>query len=162
MTRYHMRAHPQAYEGTRIAVSRGRGSGGESVMKFQVSYACNDYRNGNFTGQCENIRIDHEKMHAIELYGPTRTVTEVMSGNKSHLRILRKKFPCTSFSEWVGNWCWNACWMSTFNMLRLLNALIQDGWQCEEGPSEIFDRINGRQEVRESDLNLAMKDVASA
>lgn len=99
-----------------------------------VAFDCNDYRNGNSQGFFEQVRIDRAQ---IQLDGPQTRIAFVRPGV---VRIGRRQFAFTQWSNWVGNWCWDEL---TFPRVGpLLRYLRSKGFVCHEAPTAFFEAFN--------------------
>lgn len=106
---------------------------------IQVAFCCNDHRNGNFTGRFDAIYFYHPSGEPVKIEGGENAVS--FSGRG--VKVCRKTFRCRGHTQWVGNWCWDAVWMTPDDAAQLINYLrTLGGWRAHCAPSEIFDAIN--------------------
>lgn len=103
-----------------------------STTDVCVMFACNSDRNGVFLGRCDAVHIDDE---CIRLHGPWLRLTEPTK-DRPWLRFGRRRFGTLGWKEWVGNWCWNAAWMSRDEARRLVAYALKRGFDAEENPLE--------------------------
>ena len=101
---------------------------------LRVMFACNDYRNGGFTGMFDSVSIDR---YEAELDGPPTRIA-FLSANR--VRIGRKVFRHAGVAEWVGNWCWDE--VRIVERRRLLEHLQDRGFRCNAGHSKFFEWFN--------------------
>ena len=81
-------------------------------MKFYISLACNDPRNGNQTGYVDAIQVrpagDIESL--MQLVGGRLSLRMFRSANSKkprEIKIGHILLRIHSYSTWVGNWCWD-------------------------------------------------------
>lgn len=100
--------------------------------------ACNDYRNGVFTGLCDAIKVlpSWRDDLLLELAGAAWRVRDGQGGlwiGHEHLTVARSK-------AWYGNWCWNAYEVSLREAARLITALCASPrWDIEAGETHLYN-----------------------
>ena len=105
-------------------------------MTIWVGLACNDYRNGDFTGKATAIHIgDALELEPTLLYGGL----SVRRGGDS-IRLGRLKMHCFGYRTWYGNWCWDAVRIGIRDAAKLANYLKKNGWQCTGGLCDVCDK----------------------
>lgn len=116
-------------------------------FRWALHFACNDHGNGMCQGFVEEVRIglgrgnfefgtDFLDEHYLELHGPR---TKFHWENDSEFRFLRKTWLCRGIKTWVGNWCWNACFVERRTVRQILNRLKRRNWRPENGTTLMFD-----------------------
>ena len=120
------------------------------VMAITVSFACNDPNNGNFLGRFDRLEVDAGELH-IELEGERTVEVDFdfpILGGGGKVQVGRFKIPGLAYKDWYGNWCWNAASFTWVEALRIINYLGSlKGWRMTEGPSDLFEAFNERQEI---------------
>ena len=111
-----------------------------------IHLACNDYRNGNFTGNVESVSIyDADAITPYLMLTGNRVSCRLLYSKNSrkprflylgHLRQLR----VLSFTPWAGNWCWDAAQLSPDDTAKVANYLKRRGWHCEGGYEDMGDK----------------------
>jgi len=86
---------------------------------------------GNFT-----FGTDFLDKHDLSVCGPP-TKFQWLDGN--HFRLSRKKYRCLGYTPWVGNRCWDACFVSTQTIREIATSLQQRGWRPEQGSTTLWD-----------------------
>jgi hypothetical protein len=118
-----------------------------------ISLCCNDPDNGNFAGTVAAIEIHGTDGCDIRLEprrfpDPRLTMVSKMPKRfRAHredraFRIARFVFPCLGWTNWYGNWCWDATRMSAREVLRLCRVLRHAGWHVDEADvrfGEVWD-----------------------
>jgi len=109
-------------------------------MSLEISFACNDHRNGNFTGYFEAANVTHDGDY-IE-FECSRTRIEWVPADRQ-LHIGKGKVPYISHRPWVGNWCWDEFVVSAQACAQILDYLRAKRWaHCIGGPCGLFERFN--------------------
>jgi len=152
-----MTTAPQTYseDYARLAVGSPLDRQVRPIRRMRVAFACNDGRNGAFTGRAwmaepqSLYRVgrhpwDCELTHDDWGRGVALTVDSVAM----KLRIHRVWFPFKAHRTWHGNWCWDSFDFERSTGKRLL-ALMRDSgmWHCEAGPSVVYRWWNKRPNV---------------
>jgi len=101
------------------------------VPTVLVSFACNDYRNGNLGESVENVHLDDEE---IQLVGRSLTYREHDRDGK--VQVGRRRFAHEGITPWLGNWCWNGARMQVPEARRLVAYLLERGWSAEQWPTK--------------------------
>lgn len=112
-------------------------------MNVSVHIACNDHRNGEFSGRFGDLAVDVGRETAIRLeygdalrckiHGGSLLVQYPLDTPESAASAhVIERYPIRSHNVWVGNWCWDAVGMDVSDACRLLNRLRGEGWSCTE------------------------------
>mgnify|MGYP000704601119 CR=1 FL=1 len=93
---------------------------------WEIAFAVNDSRNGNFVGQIRAIQLCATKPFDIALslenqFEPPATVAFRAQGDM--VRIGRKWFHIQNYQTWVGNWCWDSIAVDSETAAAILNNL---------------------------------------
>lgn len=102
-----------------------------------IDFACNDPDNGNFTGKCDKVELPKSGM-ALEcrLFGGGVKI----DFSNSTLSFGRLKLPHHGSKSWVGNWCWDGCWLTLPDTLKLVTYIkTLKHWGCDGGWCAICD-----------------------
>ena len=98
-------------------------------------FACNDTKNGRFTGRFE----------AIEFHGADGETLASMTGRKRSVQfavqsgcvyVSGKRYKITGYHRWCGTWCWDAVTMSETAARSLFRKLKFAGWYVDEWSHE--------------------------
>ena len=117
-----------------------------------LAFCCNDYRNGMFAGKVDAIKFgagrgdfnfgtDYLEDYELDLTGPEvhfRWLGNVSTYSIDSFRIGRRKFPCRGQTDWVGNWCWDACFVTRDVIRELCPWLKSRGFSPESGASVLW------------------------
>ena len=123
-------------------------SRGETIARVRLDVACNDPDNGLFAHVAEGLQIDTWDGQAIEFSARRRAPR--FAEHAGHIQLLRRKWPILAAKEWYGNWCWNAYWLEPRVAVQLLAAARRSGlFECDEGPSALFDNWQDEAEFDE-------------
>lgn len=68
---------------------------------------CNRHENGMFAGKLFGVRFRDDDGEITLDCVEREPICDFDLGARPLIRISRKLFPIQSYSEWVGNWCWN-------------------------------------------------------
>lgn len=74
---------------------------GQSIL---VMFCCNDYRNGSPAHELFGIEFGNVLTVERNIVDAT---TRFWDGGGEVVRIGRRMFPCKSYRNWIGNWCWD-------------------------------------------------------
>jgi hypothetical protein len=101
-------------------------------VKMQLMLAVNDHRNGNHTGQVDQVEVDD----LIYLEG------EPVSCNvneRQNLEVDNLRFYLENYNTWVGNICWDCATLESADIAKIVNYLRLIGWDCTEAETSLFD-----------------------
>lgn len=123
-----------------------------------VSFCCNDPDNGLPLFKVCAIEIHVVGAGGIELEGPHypddgNTFREVEKPKDAPHRcdrgfkLGRYIFPCSGWTNWYGNWCWDATRMTGVDVLVLLRTLRKLGWRCVSSESAFFEAYQSGAEI---------------
>ena len=105
---------------------------------WQMAVACNSHENGSFAGKSDSfnfVRGDEE----LTLEGPDLKFIWAGTPVRIHrLWIEDESFKCKRVREWFGNWCWDSCYISNNDFLRILTLLATKGYGPTVGNTELF------------------------
>jgi hypothetical protein len=102
-----------------------------------VDFACNDPDNGNFLGECTAVHLPQGAMELTNGYIGRGNKIDFSNGTLSFSRL---KLPHRGHKSWVGNWCWDGCWLTLADTLKLLTYIKSlNGWSCDGGWCAICD-----------------------
>lgn len=101
--------------------------------RWSLMVACNDYRNGMFRGRVSAIEIgagrgnfeygtDYLDDYELNLAACGTEPRFRWIGDDA-FKLSRWEFPCTGIRDWVGNWCWDACFVDRAVIRRLMPIL---------------------------------------
>ncbi len=117
----------------------------------RVDVACNDPRNGVFTGRAEQIQIGSDLIDLEAKRHPAPAFAEV----DGTIRLAGMAWPICGWDGWVGNWCWNGYWLKIDDAVRFLTWLHQrDLYTLSTGETRIFNRWRVSAPFGESDEHL--------
>ena len=97
-----------------------------------IMLAVNSPDTGVHTGQVRYIHIGD----LMEMEGPP-LVCRVEKGRL--LRLGEELFQHDGYRNWVGNWCWDRVVLKNVYLLRFLRVLMDNGWECVDGMTVLFD-----------------------
>lgn len=101
-----------------------------------VSFACNDYRNGNAQGHV--LQVECKGLHLESPYVGKFLKCEV---EKDFVRIgSRRWWPARGVVRWYGNWCWDAAWMTYKDAAELMTFVRGKGYRPDSGPTSLFHK----------------------
>lgn len=120
-------------------------------FRWSLMLACNYHRNGSFLGHCDSVEIgagrgnftfgtDWLDEHCLTLTGP-RIRLQV---GKHSAKLGPLVFEQRGYKEWVGNWCWDACFVQRAAVREIAKLLKSRGWSVESAQGllcEWFDRL---------------------
>lgn len=127
--------------------------------RWSMMFCCNDPDNGGMTNRVEAVEFgigrgnfefgtDFLDDHDLQICGPSLTFRWLDSGKR--FRLGRRTFSCEGYRPYVGNWCWDACFVGT-NTVRLAAELLKGRKWSPESGSEIlwnwWEKIAERQGV---------------
>jgi len=103
------------------------------MNEISLMLRVNDEKTGAFLGRVDQIHIGDDLM---DLEGPslecrTERVLKLVLGD---LRFALKSYACC-----VGNWCWDRALLEIGHLPRLLQGLMDHGWDCIEAESSLFE-----------------------
>ena len=113
--------------------------------RWDIMFCCNDHRNGMATGKVDTIKFgigrgnfefgtDWCDDQELTIQGPEITFRWI---DANHFKLSRWKHRCLGSRQWVGNWCWDACFVATHTVREVATMLRNRRWSPEEG-SEIL------------------------
>lgn len=132
----------------------------EQTKPIHVMFCCNDHRNGSPTGRVSAINLGEALGLECVVLGGEPTYSH---GGDS-VRIGRKSFPAKSYSEWVGNWCWDAAWMTPEAVADLLAHVQGLHWRehrkfaAQHGYTPLFDKWLAGERITAEELTEALQD----
>lgn len=117
--------------------------------RWSLMVACNDYRNGMFCGRVSAIEIgagrgnfeystDYLDDYELDLAACGAEPTFRWLGNDG-FKLSRWTFPCAGIRQWVGNWCWDACFVDRDVIRRLMPILKRLDFQPESGTTLLWE-----------------------
>ena len=104
-----------------------------------VMLCVNNWRNGVFHGRLERVEIADLTLESPYMDSALRIRVDKIGIT---LGADRRTWPYSSYREWVGNWCWDACQMTPDNAADLLNFLLAFRYKPDVGPAELWDKID--------------------
>ena len=111
---------------------------------YGVHVACNDPDNGNFAGKAQMLQLDFGKGDYLEL-GMCGAREPNFRVERSRFRLGRLWYSFERSSDWVGNWCWNAYYVTGLTAAKLAFDLMRDKrWACEGGLVEACDAYDAK------------------
>lgn len=118
----------------------------QQPRRIRVSFACNDERNGMFTGrawmaQPESLyRVGRHPWDAELVHDDWgRGVALTVDNARMRLRVHRVWFGFKAHRPMFGNWCWDAFEFERGTGKRLLSLMRDNGdWHCEAGSSTFY------------------------
>lgn len=123
---------------------------------YRLAMACNDHRNGSYTGHVSTIHIADSHGDVLLLAGDRPLscgVSRSPNSNKlRNLRIGHLRLRLHSYSTWVGNWCWDEATLDTDDLAKVVNYLRKRGWHCEGGYAELFNKYESGAEFMSTDF----------
>lgn len=119
-------------------------------MAITLNFACNDPDNGNFIGRFDRMELSAGDLF-IEFEGGAESIIEFnfpIRGGYGKVKIGDREWPALAYTEWYGNWCWNAARFTWVEALEIVNYLGSLGWwRMTDGPSTLFEAFNERSEI---------------
>lgn len=92
------------------------------MAELIVSFACNDYRNGEFQGECNAVQVEDEGDVVIGF-----DILDVpMKWDGNVVILADASFAVNGRARWVGNWCWDQTRMLEEDVVRLVKWLIEN------------------------------------
>lgn len=115
--------------------------------RWDIMFCCNDHRNGMATGKVDTIKFgigrgnfefgtDWCDDHELTIHGPEVTFRWIGANN---FKLSRRKFYCVGSKAWVGNWCWDACFVKTQTVREVAKILKRREWSPESGSEILCD-----------------------
>lgn len=117
-----------------------------------VMLCMNDDRNGNNLERCSGIHVQHDddlftgtiELESDMLAPPSRMtvcryIPRPTGGNL--LQFGRRRFRCTGWREWIGNWCWNGTWMERAEARRFIAYAVSHARFTITGGPETCDLL---------------------
>ncbi len=109
------------------------------VKKLIVAFACNDYRNGCRTDQCDAVNVSGPRFDdagtLLDLHGAPLRFRE----QGGRLKVGRRWFEASFCTQWYGSWCWDAWYMTAAEAARLVVYLRERGFACEGSDDQCGD-----------------------
>ncbi len=134
------------------------------MKSILIEFACNDPGNGNDTGRVGKIQLVIGGECAAELdcwfWPPSRfpRFSAALAPDR-WVRISQRTFRILGYSNWVGNWCWDAASVTPVVAADILNYLRELGWHNEGGFGDICGQWDRGEKFKASDIEaLAMTD----
>lgn len=124
------------------------------MAAIRVMLACNDHRNGVFTGRLEALQFEAKDGSRVEIYladRPPRVVHHEFKDGE-YLRVGHVVVQCHGWDTWVGNWCWDETIVGLSAARVLLADILASGtfgleeW-TESGP--LWPLVKRHLELRE-------------
>lgn len=121
-------------------------------MPIHVSLACNDHRNGAFTGRVTRVEIGLGPMDTlmvlddpyIEQSGLALAFLEGrgrfhQGEAEARMRVAGKQFPVLGRTTWAGSWVYDLVFMRAVWIPPLVELLRRYKWQIDEVETQLFD-----------------------
>lgn len=100
-----------------------------------VAVAVNNPDNGHFIGRCYGVKYNDMDLTPEYIdHGPR---FEYLGDGR--FRFSRRTFKCRTVQGWYGNWCWDGLYMQRSEARRLLRYMREGKWNCEAGPTRLFN-----------------------
>jgi len=118
-------------------------------MAITLNFACNNPDNGEFIGDFDRLDLSAGDLY-MEFEGSDTTVLFdfPVRGGYGTVKVGGKEWTSLAYTEWYGNWCWNAASFTWVEALEIINYLGRvHGWRMTEGPCELFEAYNERHEI---------------
>lgn len=97
---------------------------------------CNDPSNGLPLNKVCSIEIND----CLELECRYSDWSPSLSGDKDFIRIGGYKLICAGYRTWVGNWCWDGCYVRLSDLFRFFNSYRVRKWfDCTSGEQRLFN-----------------------
>jgi len=108
---------------------------------IEISFACNDWRNGEPTGTFDQVNVTGLCGDYIEIECAPTTLGR---GEENMLRVGRKIVRYLRYHPWAGNWCWDGYVVEQKECELILDYLKNHRRaHCIGGPCEFYDKFNG-------------------
>ena len=115
--------------------------------RWALAFCCNNPDSGQSTGKVDAIRFgigrgnfafgtDYVDDHELLLNGKPIGFRWLLPLG---FRLSRKKYPCMGITYGVGNWCWDACFVSTNTVRQVAHVLKGKNWQPDSGSEWLWD-----------------------
>src|SRR5579859_6866537 len=107
--------------------------------RMEIDFACNDYRNGDCLGRFEAVNVTWPGgIEYIEFECDTTTV----EWKDAKLHVGRVAVASGRKLMWIGNWCWDGCYVTPEDCARILVYLRDKrNARCIGGPCGMFERF---------------------
>lgn len=113
------------------------------VARWDICFCCNCGPKGKVEsiqfgiGRGDfNFGTDYLDKHDLYVNGPAITFRWI---DANHFRLGRKTYRCLGMREWVGNQCWDGCFVTTQSIREISTTLKQRGWEPESGSTTLWD-----------------------
>lgn len=118
---------------------------------WSLHLACNDWRSGMFTGNVHAIEIglgrgnfrfgtDFLDEWHLKLDGPEVRMRILKDeGGAMRLHVSHYEFKVRGYTEWFGNWCWDACYIQRATVRELCRHLKARRWSPEDGSQRMWE-----------------------
>lgn len=113
--------------------------------KIRMVMACNDPATGNPSGVADMLEFGD----ALRLYGEGITC-RLLNGWQLQIGEMRVQY--TGYRSWLGNWCFDGCFVTLADAVRILAYVQQAGWRLEEGPTVLWTKYERKQRINAADL----------
>ncbi len=107
-------------------------------QRIQVMLQYNHWRDGTFKGTVSGIAVDP----ALHLESPfIDRALKLTVDEKAHTIMLGRQrgWQYSGYATWVGNWCWDAVWLTPGHAAQLLEFARTKGYKPDSGLVEVWD-----------------------
>lgn len=112
----------------------------ERAKLYPVHIACNDGDNGMMGRHAEGVSLSFGKLPSFDLAVPSVTFRHIDTQSGTAFRFSRREYAYASMSTWVGNWCWNAYYLSPMIAAKFVQDMMRDArWTHDGGLVEACD-----------------------
>lgn len=107
------------------------------MADIDVSFACNDHRNGNSLHRFEHVEFSEEAAECeCALWGPWTSVRvhlQKRPGQKfATVTVGNRIYRIKGYRSHEGNWCWDAVCLAKEDARALLKQLLEIGFHVEQ------------------------------
>jgi hypothetical protein len=121
------------------------------VPSIRLDVCCNNPDNGLFAGRADGLQVTTWDNQDIEFERTGRAPN--FHEKSGQIRIARHWWPYVRSTDWFGNWCWNAYWIETAVIIRLLATVKATRlFDCTLGSDTLFDNWNDKEKPLDETL----------
>jgi len=119
--------------------------------RWALMFCCNEHTSGAFTGQVDSINFgagrgnfsfgtDWSDDFSLEIHGPAVDFQWV---GRYRFRLGEKEHRCDGQQHFVGNWCWDGCFVERRVLREICPWLKSMGWAPESGATQLWQWWEG-------------------
>lgn len=133
---------------------------------LRADFCCNNPENGNFTGRATAIHLpginfEHDHVLGVRL-SVNRAKMTLRLGGPWKGATAGRWFTFDGWHQWFGNWCWDAYWLRSAEMISLVRYLMaHPDWRPEGYAVDLMERFQASQALPEAQRLKAEQELAS-